>query len=147
MVNHSNARRVGVLALGIAAIGIASTATAGGRQLATELTGAAEAPGPGDPDGTGSARLTVNPGQEEICYEITVSNIAPATVAHIHRAPAGVAGPIVVHLVAPTDGTSADCADVERDLAREILKDPAAFYVNVHNADFPAGAVRGQLSK
>jgi hypothetical protein len=37
--------------------------------------------------------------------------------------------------------------EVDRELALAILKHPAAYYVNVHNADFPAGAARGQLSK
>jgi hypothetical protein len=32
-------------------------------------------------------------------------------------------------------------------LAKDILKDPADYYVNVHNAEYPAGALRGQLSK
>jgi hypothetical protein len=34
-----------------------------------------------------------------------------------------------------------------RELILEILQNPEGFYVNVHNADFPAGAVRGQLSR
>lgn len=119
----------------------------GGRKLQTSLTGAAEVPGPGDSDGTGTAQITVNPGQKQVCFKISVSNIAPATAAHIHEAPATAAGPIVVTLGAPTNGTSSGCVTVTRDLALEILKDPADYYVNVHNAAFPAGAVRGQLAK
>ncbi len=44
---------------------------AGGRPLSTTLSGAAEVPGPGDPDGRGRASLTINPGQGEICYELS----------------------------------------------------------------------------
>lgn len=117
----------------------------GGRPLAATLSGDAEVPGPGDPDGSGAALVRVNPGQGTVCWEITVSDIAPATASHIHEAPPGVAGPVVVPLSPPTDGSSSGCADVDRELALAILKDPGAFYVNVHNADFPAGAVRGQL--
>lgn len=117
----------------------------GGRPLSTELTGEAEAPGPGDPDGTGTAFLRVNPGQERICYELTVMGIEPALAAHIHEAPAGEPGPVVVPLEAPTDGSSSACADVDRALALDILKNPADYYVNVHNMPFPGGAVRGQL--
>jgi hypothetical protein len=127
---------------------VLSTALAnGGRPLSTVLAGANEVPGPGDPDGTGVFSMTANSGQEEICYELSVANIAPATAAHIHRAPAGVPGPVVVPLVAPTNGSSSACASVPRDLVKEIRKNPEAFYVNVHNAMFPAGAIRGQLSK
>ena len=119
----------------------------GGRLLTTTLTGEQEVPVPGDPDGIGFATVTVNPGQGVLCYELSVSGIAPAVAAHIHEAPPGEAGPVVVTLEAPTDGSSGGCVDVGRALAKDILKDPADYYVNVHNAEFPAGALRGQLSK
>jgi hypothetical protein len=118
-----------------------------GRKLSTELTGAAEVPGPGDPDGSGTAQVSVNVGQGTVCYRLIASNIDPATTAHIHEAPAGQAGPVVVPLAPPTDGSSSGCATVERELAKEILKNPSDYYVNVHNAEFPAGALHGQLSK
>jgi hypothetical protein len=135
------------LMLLVAAIAFIGTAQAQGRPLATTLTGAAEVPGPGDPDGTGTAALTVNPGLSQICYELTVSGIAPATAAHIHKGAVTVAGPVVVPLAPPTGGTSSGCAEVTRELALAILNNPSDYYVNVHNADFPAGAIRGQLSK
>lgn len=119
----------------------------GGRPLSATLTGAAEVPGPGDPDGSGTGTITVNSGQGEICYQITVSNVAPATAAHIHRAPAGQAGPVVVTLEAPANGTVSNCVSVGRALARDIQKNPVNYYLNVHNTEFPAGAVRGQLAK
>ncbi len=130
----------------LAALTIVTTGMAGGAPQSATLTGAAEVPGPGDPDGSGSASLRLNPGQGEICYELAVANIAPATAAHIHVGPAGVAGPVVVPLAPPTSGSSSACAAVDRDLVLAILKNPAGYYVNVHNAGFPAGAVRGQLS-
>jgi len=117
----------------------------GGRPLTADLTGAAEVP-PADPDGSGSALVTVNIGQREVCWDLSVSDIEPATAAHIHEAPAGVNGPVVVPLSPPTDGSSSGCADVDRALAKDILQDPEEYYVNVHNAEFPNGAVRGQLS-
>ena len=124
-----------------------SVADQGGRLLTTTLTGAEEVPGPGDPDGTGFAAVTVNPGKGLICYELSVSGIAPAVAAHIHEAPFGEAGDVVVPLEAPTDGSSSGCVDVGRALAKDILKNPADYYVNVHNAEYPAGVLRGQLSK
>lgn len=120
---------------------------AGGRPFFVEMTGAAEAPGPGDPDGTGTAFFTLNQGLGEICFELTVANIDPATASHIHRAGVGVPGPVVVPLVAPTGGSSSGCAVVDPVLIMEIRQFPERFYVNVHNPAFPAGAVRGQLSK
>jgi hypothetical protein len=119
----------------------------GGRPIKVTLTGAAEAPGPGDPDGTGTAKFRVNVGQKQVCYELVADRIDSATAAHIHRAAPGVAGPVVVPLAAPTHGTSEACATVTKELAKELIQTPEAFYVNVHNAAFPAGAIRGQLTK
>ena len=135
-----------VAALAMLAIGTVA-ADNGGRRLATTLSGAEEAPRPGDPDGSGTALLTLNPGQEEICYELTVTGVAPIRAAHIHVGPAGSAGPVVVGLMPPTTGSSSGCASADRDLILAIIQNPELYYVNVHNADFPAGALRGQLSK
>lgn len=132
---------------GLAAAATIDGADHGGRSFSTILLGANEAPGPGDPDGSGTATITLNPGQEEVCFELTVSGIAPATAAHIHVAPVGEPGPVVVPLTPPTSGSSSGCVSASRELIKAIIQDPSAYYVNVHNADYPAGALRGQLSK
>lgn len=112
--------------------------------LDAELRGRSEVPDRGDVRGRGSATVFgVDGNANLLCYVIRVERIDPATAAHIHEAPEGVAGPVVVSLAPPSDGDSAGC--VETDLAQEILADPQEYYVNVHNAPFPAGAVRGQL--
>ena len=118
----------------------------GGRPLSAELTGEAEVPNPGDLDGSGTANVRVNPGQECLSYDLDVQGIEPATAAHIHEAPAGSPGPVVEHLKAPTDGSSSGTNEVSREEAKDIVKNPEEYYVNVHNADFPGGALRGQLS-
>jgi hypothetical protein len=121
-----------------------------GRKFTTTLTGAAEVPGPGDPDGSGTATLRLNPGQEQVCWEISVSDVAPITAAHIHVGTSDVAGPVVVPLFPPlpdADGFSSGCNPADRELIMAIIQHPENYYVNVHNADFPAGALRGQLSK
>ncbi|MDQ3124027.1 MAG: CHRD domain-containing protein [Pseudomonadota bacterium] len=116
------------------------------RTLMIPLTGAAEGPGLGDPDGSGMAELMIDPVRGRFCYVLTVEGIAPAQLAHIHRSPAGEAGgPIVVQLEAPTDGESEDCMAIAPEIARSLLENPAAYYVNVHNPEHPGGAVRGQL--
>jgi hypothetical protein len=119
----------------------------GGRRLTTSLSGAAEVPGPGDPDGTGTAVITLNQGQDQVCFELTVSNIAPATAAHIHEGAVGQAGGVVVTLTPPTSGSSKDCVSADAALIKAIRQNPEKYYVNVHNQDFPDGAVRGQLTK
>jgi hypothetical protein len=129
---------VGVLAIG----GVA----AAGTMLEATLTGAAEVPGPGDSNGTGEATLNLMPRQERICYTLTVSNIRPATMAHIHKGTATEAGPIVKGLMPPSDGSSEGCVRLDRTKIRMIQNNPAGYYVNVHNKPFPNGAVRGQLS-
>ena len=135
------------LAASMALIATSAIAADGGRKLQTRLTGAAEAPNSGDSDGSGTASVIVNPGQKRICYDLRVANIDAATAAHIHEAPVGVAGPVKVTLDPPSDGDSSGCVDVSRALALEILKRPADYYVNIHNAAFPSGAIRGQLAK
>jgi len=123
------------------------TASKGGVKLSTTLTGAAEVPGPGDPDGAGTATIRLRVGQGQVCHSITASNIVlPATGAHIHLGAAGVAGPIVVTLITPdADGSVEGCVSAPRALVKQILKNSAGYYVNVHTSDFPAGAIRGQL--
>jgi len=132
----------------VGAAAIAAPVAEGGRPFSTSLTGAAEVPGPGDADGAGTAKITVNLGQRRICYELTVRNIAPATAAHIHLGAVGVAGGVVVGLSAPTGGSSQGCVEnVDGDLIKAIIQTPQNYYVNVHNSAFQAGAVRGQLGK
>ena len=63
---------------------------------------------------------------------------------HIHIGAEGIAGPVVQGLTAPTDGHSSGCV-VNDALADALAADPGNYYVNVHNAEYPAGAVRGQL--
>ena len=124
----------------------AGLASAGGRPLSTDLSGAEEVP-PADPDGTGFARITLNSGTGEVCWSITASDITlPATAAHIHEAPAGVNGDIVVTLSPPDEsGTASGCTIADSSLVRDIRKNPAEYYVNVHTTDYPGGAIRGQL--
>lgn len=122
-------------------------ATQGVRFFVVGLRGANEVP-PADPDGAGTAGVRMRQGQREVCFTIAVRNIMlPSIGAHIHRAPAGQNGDVVIPFTAPgLNGTSAGCVTADSAaLVREIMANPAGFYVNVHNAEFPNGAVRGQL--
>jgi hypothetical protein len=131
-------------------VGVAAAAD-GGRPLSTTMTGANEAPGPGDPDATGQASLTLNQGQGEVCFQLSWADIdGEVFAAHIHVAPAGSPGPIVVPLFsgtfAGTDSASGCVEDVDPELIKAIRQNPSAYYVNVHSRpNFPGGAIRGQL--
>jgi hypothetical protein len=113
------------------------------------LLGREEAPGPGDPDGFGFALTTIDLAEGRVCYLLYAVQIGNATAAHIHRGPPGVAGPIVVNfsnVPSASAPISTGCTTgVSRDLIQEIIASPGSFYVNIHNAEFPAGAIRGQL--
>jgi CHRD domain len=123
-----------------------------GRPFATTLTGAAEVP-PADPDASGSASIILNQGLGTVCFDLSWANVdGTVFAAHIHLAPVGVNGPIVVPLFAGsfagTDSLSGCVEGVDRDLIKAIRQDPSAYYVNVHSTpDFPGGAIRGQLGK
>lgn len=116
----------------------------------TVLSGPAEVPGPGDNNGFGRAVVQPRPVAGQVCVNIRYFGIDPPTAAHIHEAPAGVAGDVVVDFV-PLIATSAPsyisgCVAADEELARDIRQNPADYYVNVHNPAFPGGAIRGQLA-
>jgi hypothetical protein len=118
--------------------------------LRATLSGANEAPAAGDPDGSGSATVRINRSKRTACFTIRMSGIAGSAAAHIHRGRAGTAGPVVVLFFGSQSErtTRRGCARrVNSTLLRSILRNPGRYYVNVHNADFPNGAIRGQLRK
>ena len=118
-------------------------------ELSAKLMGGAEeVPNPGDPDGMGMATVTLNSDSGQASFTIDVSNITlPAAAAHIHEGARGVAGGVVVTLMAPdANGTAKGSAAVDAALMQRMMDNPAGFYVNVHTTDFPGGAVRGQLA-
>lgn len=141
-----------MIALGLMLVGGVSAAGSSTMLMAT-LTGANELDdqgnrNKGDLDGTGTAMVTLYADRGEIAFELKVSNITlPAAAAHIHRGTADVNGDVVVPFTAPdANGVARGTATADAALIREIAANPAGFYVNVHNKDYPAGAVRGQLA-
>ena len=134
-------------ALATPVLAIDGSSAEGGRKLTATLTGATEVPGPGDADGKGTAELRVNPGQGSVCYSVTYSGIDAPSAAHIHTGAAGVAGGVVVPLKVGAGGAIEGCAGVTREQAMALIQSPETFYGNLHNAAFPGGAIRGQLSK
>ncbi len=117
--------------------------------LFASMTGAAEAPTKGDSDGKGAAAVLF-PSPTKVCFALLVNNVKKPNAAHIHRGARGVAGPIVVGLRPPASGnggSASGCVTAPAAVISEIASKPGSFYVNVHTADFPGGAIRGQLHK
>jgi hypothetical protein len=99
--------------------------------------------GGGDKDGTGSFTAKID--KDKICYTLTSANIDEATMAHIHKGAAGANGPVYIGL--PDIDPGEHCEDVGRERLDVLKAKPGDYYVNVHNGDFPGGAIRGQLAK
>lgn len=155
-----------VLLLGIALPEIAQAGHTNA-VLSTELEGRAEVPSDagnnamvGDPNGMGSAYVFgVDGDPTTLCYVLEVSELQLVPVgdgmaAHIHEGAAGENGPVVVNLAGPEDGNAGDCLTEgeegkfptgEEGIVQRILTNPEDFYINVHNPEFPDGAIRGQL--
>ena len=131
--------------LGIGVLSVASWLTPPPAQAATtnekaEMTGAEEVPGPGDPDGKGTATVVVDDAANTVCFELAYTGLGKVTAAHIHTGAKGVAGPPAVTLKGDKG-----CVNVDPTTVKALRDDPGSHYVNIHTDEFPKGAVRGQL--
>jgi hypothetical protein len=144
-----------------AGIGIGGIATANGRdaRFNIKINGANEVPA-ADADGRGEARLVVDLDDNEVCLDVRFDRTGTPNRGHIHRGNAGVNGPIVVaffdiqlpeaagnplHDVLEKDRAKDLCQTATHELLTEIVQFPERFYVNLHNARYPGGAIRGQV--
>ena len=119
----------------------------------------------------GSFAFRLNSDADIICYDIALTGVTPPyespakTATHIHEAADGEFGPPRLAFPDPVDDgdgvlRSSGCMQgpfttgLEGDdgndtglgfTVAEIEADPASFYADTHTADYPAGAVRGQL--
>lgn len=127
---------------------------------ANEVSPTTGALGAGDPDGSGDAAVLFR--GDTVDFALSWQKIGAPTRGHIHIGAAGVNGGIdvvffeqlapgstdhYVHQV-PTSavGVTGSVKGVDPAVLAAIAADPAGFYVNLHTDDYPAGAVRGQLS-
>src|SRR5215472_16922340 len=97
----------------------------GGLPLDATLMPGNEVPGPGEAGDSGTARITLNHGQSEVCWELNVVTATKPVAAHIHVAPAGVPGPIVVPLSVPVGGFASGCRSVSQELIEAIRDNPS----------------------
>ena len=112
-------------------------------QLGAKLLGKVEVP-KGSPSGHGIVNLDLKAASGKVCWTFEIAGIGTPAAAHIHKANAGHAGPIVVPLGAAFKAKG--CTSAPKATLEAIEANPNAYYVNVHTAKFPAGAIRGQLA-
>ena len=142
-------RSLTAIAVLAAMLVLAAPASGAVKRLQANMSGAQETD-PGDPNGTGTAKLRLDRAKKRVCFTIRVRDIDDVVAAHIHRGGRGVAGGIEVDLIGgpePGERFTGCTNGVAKRLIGEILDKPRRFYVNVHTEAFPAGAVRGQLRK
>ena len=143
----------------LAAVAAAVLVTAASADLGTKygvarlatLSGSTEVPA-GDPDGNGRALFRFDVREGLVCFSITIHGVDSMVAAHIHRASAGQAGPVILPLPTPAKVgantfASKGCVSAARSLIRDMIANPQSYYYNTHNAKYPAGVVRGQLRR
>jgi hypothetical protein len=134
------------------------------RNFTASLKGREEVP-PVDTNAQGQAKFMVSKDGDSISYKLIVANIENVIQAHIHLAPPGVNGPVVVWLypAGPPaqlipgrfDGVLMEgtftAADLVGPLTGMTLDDLIGHmeagntYVNVHTSQYPPGEIRGQI--
>jgi hypothetical protein len=147
---------IAIAALGLAAGVAASNST----KLTADLRGTNEVP-VADLDGRGKAAVRIDVEGGEVCFDVSFKNGGTANRGHIHEGVAGANGPIRVaffdiqavpdqsgdprHDLLERNSGLSDCVNADPVLLQRIVDNPSGFYVNLHNARFPGGFVRGQL--
>ena len=110
------------------------------------MTGGEVVPGPGDADGTGTFKVTIDNASNQLCYELAPQNIDQPNAAHIHVGAPNQAGKIMVDLNFPANGPKA-CIPIDSTSVGHMTGGPKSHYVDLHNGAYAEGAIRGQLQK
>ncbi len=134
--------------LPVAALALAlapAPASAAPSVLVATAAGVNETKG-GDPDGAGHFTVELDPETNDFCYALWTEKIARPTAAHVHEGVAGADGPPLFTIMV-TGKANDMCIAIDQAKLEPIVARPEGYYVNIHTADFPAGAVRGQLGK
>lgn len=122
----------------------------GGKALVAKLTGANAHAHAGD---HGNVVVRLNAKTLKVCWSYSNLKLTPLgavsatpTASHIHTGAAGVNGDVLVPFGA-TSFVRSGCTTTTKAIIDGILANPGGYYVNVHNASYPGGAIRGQLKK
>src|SRR5215469_1009013 len=120
----------------------------GGRPFTTTLSGANEVPAAVGSDLMGTAQVTINLGQSELCWDLDYTTTQHVVAARIQRARAGVAAPPIFGFFGPPWApVNSGCRSADPALLEDIVRNPQNYYVNIHTTVHPGGAGRGQLTK
>jgi hypothetical protein len=136
---------IALVVSGLALVGVLAATAATTRTVKFEvaLKGANEKPA-APASNKGRVELTLNTATGKVCWDFKLAKIdGKPSQAHIHKGKAGVSGNVVVPLGA--NYKRQGCTSAAKSLVRSIAGHPGFYYVNVHNAKHPAGAMRGQL--
>jgi hypothetical protein len=137
-----------LLALAVVALSVPAFALASGQAMSpvvsAKLKGSNEVPAKGDPNGTGFVVVTFNANKGTACWKFKgVAKIGAPTAAHIHKGRKGVAGGVAIPFGAAYKASG--CSKASKATIEAIETNPNRYYVNIHNAQYPDGALRGQL--
>jgi hypothetical protein len=151
---------ISLISFSLAHINLAFAQTEQTEGFSAMLSGGEEVP-PVDTAATGVASFTLE-GEQSIKYDVNVTGMDKVTAAHIHNAPKGENGEVVVTLFkadSPTGQISGSLANGSitasnleglmqgtpfRDLIKAVERRET--YVNVHTEKNPNGEIRGQIS-
>ena len=128
-----------------ASLGAGAGTNAGTTKLQATLRGGSERPA-APASNRGRVELRLTPRTGKVCWEFRLAKVDGRPMqAHIHKGRRGVSGKVIV----PLGGNykRQGCTTAPKATVRAILRGPRAYYVNVHNAKQPAGAMRGQLAR
>jgi hypothetical protein len=154
---HGSLARSSIIAVLLLSIA-AGVAASNSNRLRAELRGTNEVAALVDFDSRGRASVRIDVDDGEVCFEVSFDRGGTPNRGHIHVGEEGVNGGIVVtffELVGlPADPRNdqlerrqrlSDCVDADPAVLADIVENPSGYYVNLHNARFPGGFVRGQL--
>lgn len=124
-----------------------------GRRLHALGDGRQEVPAPGQKvgDRNGHAEWLFDVHGGKIDYATLFHGISAPTMGHIHSGAKGKNGPVAVPLFAAPKGLPkgveglAGTVSIKSGTAKGISRNAKNWYANLHTAEFPGGAVRGQL--